>query len=308
MPPKHQFFCFTHNNYAEQDILFYRNLYSKGFVTWIIWGKETAPSTGTPHLQGALWTSQPKRLADMKRKINGAWIAVPGLDKGPQHWNDYCSKQDAGMEALGIEPPFEDFKAQVPKGQGTRCDLLEVKRKIDNGTTINKLKDEDEHFKAFASHAKYFTEYAAHKRRRKEYTKPTVIVYYGPTGTNKTRRVYEEIPDIDDFFRWDPNMDKWFDGYTGHDYVLFDEFRGQLSIGQMLALLDGYPGTRVQFKGGTALWSPTHIYLTSPKHPRDWYPSLSSTDKIDQLLRRIDDIVCTGTPEDEEAGPSQFSD
>lgn len=291
MPPMHQLFCFTHNNYSEEDVQSYRKLFEKCYVTWIIWGKETAPSTGTRHLQGAFWTSEPKRLAGVKRKLNGAWIGVPGADKGPAHWKEYCTKQDEHAVILGIEPTHDVFRQQCPKGQGKRCDLLSVKAKIDEGLSINFLKDEDEHFKAFASHGKYFSEYAAHKRRRLAYSKPEVTVLYGPTGTGKTRRVYSLVPDIDDFFRWDPNMEKWFDGYTGQDFVLFDEFRGQLSIGQMLALLDGYPGTRVQFKGGTALWSPTRIFLTSPKHPREWYPSLNGSDKIDQLLRRIDTIT-----------------
>jgi len=92
-------------------------------------------------------------------------------------------------------------------------------------------------------------------------------------------------------------MDKWFDGYNGQKVVLFDEFRGQLPLGQMLELLDGYPCLRVQVKNGTVHWSPEEIYLTSPMHPRDWYPNVTNQDKIDQLLRRIDHIAQTDSQE-----------
>ena len=53
--------------------------------------------------------------------------------------------------------------------------------------------------------------------------------------------------------------------------------------------LAGIPaqGTRVQFKGGMVHWSPTHIYITSPLHPAEWYPNLAANDKIGQLLRRF---------------------
>lgn len=38
--------CFTHNNYTEEDVLRYDSLKCERIVV----GKEVAPTTGTPHL------------------------------------------------------------------------------------------------------------------------------------------------------------------------------------------------------------------------------------------------------------------
>lgn len=297
---RHQGFCFTHNNWAPEDAATYLKAFNKGFLRWIIWGKETAPTTGTPHLQGFFWTSTPATLQNIKKKFNGSWIAVPGKEKGPTYWNEYCSKQDVNMTSHGVQPTEEEFQAQVPKGAGARSDLLEVKRKIDEGVSCQTLVEDDDHFGTFAAHNKFFESYQSAKRRRRGYCPPYVEVRYGPTGTNKTRYVHEKY-DYDDtkYFVLSPEMTSgqtvWYDGYAGHEAVLFEEFRpGTMKYASLLSLLDGYPH-KVQVKGGTVHWSPTHIYICSPVAPEEWFPNLSANDKIAQLMRRISKVTYTGT-------------
>jgi len=91
-----------------------------------------------------------------------------------------------------------------------------------------------------------------------------------------------------------PAREKWFDGYDGHAHVIMEEFRGQLSIGMMLTMLDRYE-CPVQNKGGTVEFCPTDIVITSPVHPDEWY-SDNVNDKIkEQLLRRITKIIDLGS-------------
>jgi len=290
---KHSGFCFTLNNWSVEQHNELLDLFQSGYFGYLIMGKETAPSTGTPHLQGFMWTSEPKQLAVLKKKFKGMWIAVPGPDKGPTYWQTYCTKQDVDATILGNPPSEEEFKAQTPKGQGKRSDLLAVKRAIDEGKNCEELMGDDEHFGTFAQHSKYFNSYQAYKRRRTSFNPPQVTVYYGGTGTNKTRRVYEDVDNLEELHKWEPQHGQWFDGYAGQKTVLLDEYRGQLPYGMLLSMLDGYPNTKVQIKGGMVHWSPEVIYITSPTHPKEWYPNLTANDKIEQLLRRITDIVCT---------------
>lgn len=298
MPPKHQGFCFTHNNWAAEDETAYERLFDRGYFKFIQWGRETAPTTGTRHLQGFFWTSQPYQLATVKRKLNGAWVAVPGKEKGPAYWNGYCSKQDAGMKSLGVPPSEDEFLAQVPKGQGKRTDLLDVKRKLDEGATCADLQEDDEHFGAFASHSKFFNTYQSAKRRRRGYSPPYVEVIYGETGTGKSRRVWEKYGyDTSKLWKLSPDMSSgstvWFDGYAGHEAVLIEEFRpGHMKYNALLDILDAYP-TMVQVKGGSVHWSPTHIFITSPVAPEEWYPNLAAKDSIKQLMRRITKVTYT---------------
>ena len=67
-PPRYSMFVFTHNNWTESDPEKVKALHPE-YVTWLIIGSEIAPSTGTPHLQGAFWTAQPQKKGD--HKLNG---------------------------------------------------------------------------------------------------------------------------------------------------------------------------------------------------------------------------------------------
>ena len=115
MPPKapniRGYFCFTHNNWAEDDAQEYEQLFEAGYFRYLMYGKEVAPSTGTPHLQGFFWTSEAKQLAVVKnkKKFKGAWITVPGKEKGLDYWVAYCSKEDVDMVQFGIKPTQDEL-------------------------------------------------------------------------------------------------------------------------------------------------------------------------------------------------------
>ena len=296
MVVKHQGFCFTHNNYTEDDV---SRIQSYDWIQFLAMGRELAPTTGTPHLQGFMWLLEPRTPQQLKRKLPGTVVLVPGKNKGVDyHVHDdgktgfgYCFKEhQPGWVLQGIPPSNDDFVKQAPKGQGARSDLLEVKKKIDEGVLADNLMGDDEHFGTFARHRKFFQEYQSFKRRRTEFSKPTVIVRVGATGCNKTRWVFEQ-EELDELYVTGPENKEWFDGYCGQDAVLFEEYRGQFPYGMLLRLLDGYPGIRVQVKCGFVHWSPKRIYITSPQRPEEWYPNLAAADKVDQLLRRIDKLV-----------------
>lgn len=293
-PPKHRAFCFTHNNYTEHDVSNYKK---PERLNWdgMVFGHEIGEKTGTPHLQGFVWTAEPRTLQQMKRKMPGAAVFIPGKKKGPDHHiiDDgktgfgYCLKEHDPRYVLeGSFPTEEEFQAQCPAGHGARTDLLECKRKIDEGTFVDDLMGDDQHFESYARHSKFFAQYQSYKRRRTQFSPPEVIVYCGKTGNNKTRRAWEKEEYGSDFWAWNPGMGEWFDGYSGQKAVLFDEYRGNFKYGFLLSILDGYP-MQVQVKCGMVHWSPERIYITSPTPPQEWYPNLAADDKIQQLIRRI---------------------
>ena len=106
----------------------------------------------------------------------------------------------------------------------------------------------------------------------------------GPSGSGKSRYVWEQHPDL---YTLDPpqcsNQSVWFDGYDGQDVLLIDDFDGWLSYKFLLRLLDRYP-LRVQYKGGSIPLLATKIYITSTESPSDWYPH---REEVVELERRI---------------------
>jgi hypothetical protein len=110
----------------------------------------------------------------------------------------------------------------------------------------------------------------------------TVHVFWGPTGTGKSRRAWDEAGL--DAYPKDPRT-KFWDGYQSHAHVVVDEFRGDIDIAHMLRWLDRYP-VLVEVKGSAVALKCTMVWITSNISPDAWYPTCDRDTK-DALLRRL---------------------
>lgn len=109
-----------------------------------------------------------------------------------------------------------------------------------------------------------------------------VFVFWGPTGTGKSRLAWERAGL--EAFPKDPRT-KFWDGYRGQEHVVIDEFRGGIDIAHILRWLDRYP-CNVEVKGSSVPLKATKIWFTSNLDPRQWYPDLD-TETYAALMRRI---------------------
>jgi len=123
-----------------------------------------------------------------------------------------------------------------------------------------------------------------------DYCQPTFIervckVFYGPTGTGKSRRAWEEAG-VDSFCK-DPRSKFWC-GYRNQRNVIVDEFRGGIDIAHILRWTDRYP-VIVEIKGSSRPLLAERIWFTSNLHPNEWYPELDEATK-NALIRRLEII------------------
>ena len=102
--------CFTINNYADETIVALKAIECQ----YLVFGRETAPSTGTQHLQGFVYFDSPKRFSALKKLLpEGAHIEKA---KGNCIQNrEYCTK-DGAFEEQGTLP-----------SQGKRTDIKQSK-------------------------------------------------------------------------------------------------------------------------------------------------------------------------------------
>lgn len=265
---------FTWNNYPENAIDYLRGLFESGFVTGCVVGRERGAS-GTPHLQGVVSFKRPIRLSGLRSRFGSDGfenVCNWGITRSRRHAVEYCKK----------EGDFEEF-GRVVGAQGDRTDLSKALESFAEHRCLDTFKDEYPEI-----YVKYprgiSTLYGPPARTEK----PNVIWLFGPTGTGKTRWVWDKEQDP-----WTSMNDlKWFDGYVGQEAALFDDFRGShIRFTSLLRLLDRYP-LRVPIKGGTVQWCPKRIYVTSQHHPKDVYEK--SDEDVKQLTRRIDKIYYTG--------------
>jgi hypothetical protein len=79
-------FVFTFMGYTEEDV----QKIKEYPCNYVVFGRETAPSTGRPHLQGYFHFKNPKSMQTLVKSFPGCWFQVA---KGSAVQNKrYCSK------------------------------------------------------------------------------------------------------------------------------------------------------------------------------------------------------------------------
>lgn len=113
----------------------------------------------------------------------------------------------------------------------------------------------------------------------------TCRVFWGSTGTGKSKRAWEEAGD-NAYIK--SARSKFWDGYQSEENIIIDEFRGNIDIGYLLTWLDRYP-VRVEIKGSSVPLNAKRFWICSNLEPKDWYPDCDYITH-DALLRRMEVI------------------
>jgi hypothetical protein len=117
-------YIFTLNNPTEESMDLILTLQAQDFVKYLVYGREHAPVTGTPHLQGFIIFARPQRCGAVRSYLPGAHIE-PALGTS-QQCRDYCIKDGDFVE-------FGEF----PSNPGQRNDIASVVAWADNYQTVN---------------------------------------------------------------------------------------------------------------------------------------------------------------------------
>jgi hypothetical protein len=240
-------------------------------IQYLVWGEETGEN-GTFHYQGYLSLKTRKGLRWVRNTFStrAHYEVMRGTNKEAA---DYCKKD-------GVYKEFGD----LPRGQGGRTDIAACVQQIREGANLREITE---------SHPELVLRYSSGILRLRNHFRPVrdgppeIHVFWGPTGTGKTRRVWEFT---DPNQLWvHPGVGIWFDGYDGHPCALFDDFDGGwFKLHYLLKLLDRYP-MPVPVKGQHAWWVPKHIFITSNIDPADWYPNANDRHKA-ALSRRLEEF------------------
>lgn len=256
-------YCFTINNYGEAEIEQVDSLVPN-VCNYVVYGFETAPTTGTIHMQGYLEFLTKKRIKAASKILPTAHL-TPAKGTAKQNFN-YTGKGG------------DQYEFGTPMAQGTRNDLDEIRtmaleqgmRAVSRVANLQQIRI-----------AEKFMQYNEPERD----FKPYVEWYWGPTGTGKSLAARTKFGR--DCY-WKSSPTKWWSNYDGHKNLVIDDFRDSWWPLTELMSIIYYNPVELEYKGGTRQLLAQHIIITSCKRPEDCYRGTGEA--IQQLLRRIDVI------------------
>lgn len=270
--------CFTVNNHTLDEQSEFE--VSHECISYIVYGEEVGES-GTPHLQGYIEFSKNMRVPGIKKLFNNQRMHLEKRIGTAAQASQYCKKEGKFYER-GVLSITHKQKVPVTKNK-----LLPFREMIRNDGLATFSNDADCNLHLL-KHGQMWLSLNESPRKRSDPL--SVFWFWGPTGSGKTRRAFDmaEARGLEPFIK--SGSYKWFDGYEGHKFVIFDDFRdAQCEFGWLLRLLDIYP-LRIEIKGGTRQWKADTIIVTCPMPPEECYRTMQSTDRFDkigQLIRRI---------------------
>lgn len=235
----------------------------------MVMGFETCPTTGRPHIQGAVTFTSPKRkstLIKIDKRIS--WRPARNLEA----LLTYCKKSGNF---------WEDDKRE----QGARNDLKQVKDILKNGGSLFEAIDSAPSYQT----ARYAELYMKHMPFRSTWCEREVLWFWGPTGTGKSKHARELDPDL--YLKTNYH---WWDGYAGQHTVLVDDMRADFcKFHDLLTMIDGYTYSG-PVKGGFIPITWKRFIITSAYPPEDLYRERTE-EAVAQLLRRITKVQYFGT-------------
>lgn len=257
---------FTLNNPTSYEI---------EFPAKVVYAKWQLEKVSTPHLQGYVEFDSVQRLSAVRKILDSAhWEPRKGTQ---QQALDYVSKSDSRLDG-----PWE-YGSLIVSAQGKRSDLKRAMDQAVSGSSTLQLMEDNP--SVMARYSGFINSYKRLKVDGVVRVNLKVHVYYGSTGTGKSRSAFEQYPRA--YRKMSSN--KWFDGYLGQKEVIWDDFdTTALDFRWFLTLIDIYP-LYVEVKGSSVPFEPEVIILTTNVHPRDWFPELDEVTR-EPLYRRLQPV------------------
>lgn len=268
-------YIFVWNNYTEDSVRIIRSYMEQ--VEYGIFGYEVGDLCGTPHLQGYVYFKNARGIKGVVKALKGAHVEGA---KGDSLSNQKYSSKSGKFEEFGKLPE-----------QGKRNDLIEIRNRILAGERVDNLAMENPmRYHMYGRTMNYIEDIVLRKKSRKWETKGWWL--YGPTYTGKSERAFADFDPDTHYNLMDDHG--WWDGYTGQETVIINDFRGEIPYNKLLQMLDKYPFNVNRRGRPPAPFLAKLVIFTSSLSMEQVYHHRDEEDSIQQLLRRCKQTY-TGT-------------
>lgn len=269
---KYRAWCFTLNNYNDADIKHIKEVVAL-HSRYVVFGKEIAPGTGTPHLQGYVYFHNQRQRKAVSRMLPRARLEV--ANGTAQQSRVYCTKDGDYWEHGEI--PMEASLARAKGGEGQKARYAKTIELAEQGKLEQIKRDEP-------------LIYLLHGPRLESLHAPNHMPmdgnllhewWVGTTGTGKSSLLWELYPN-----HFPKKLNKWWDGYRHQEVVAIEEWapKNECTASSLKEWADRFPFTG-EIKGGTLQrLRPKKIIVLSNYTPQQCF--LASED-MEPILRRF---------------------
>jgi len=248
--------------------------YDENTMLFMVYQRETAPTTQKLHWQG--YFKAHKRIGfKTAKQIVGNSAHLEVMRGTPKQASDYCLKDETAIE--GTRAVF----GEIPT-HGDKNDMAAWRDAIKAGMSQTDL---FENFLPlmlrFSNAYKQMATLYSKKRKYEGDERPVLEFHIGPTGSGKSKTVFEKYPDA---YAWSIDNgggSTWISNYNGEDVIILDEFRGELRF-KALKELCGWNPYSFQSKYGDVQILAKKFVFTSTTHPNEWY-----VDREGEWARRV---------------------
>ncbi len=241
---------------------------------WMIYQTEKCPTSGLHHLQGALYFKNPLTILECKAlfpmdttRTDSVHIEV--AVKSAQIQQGYCSKNDSRLPF----PIFRSFEKGMVPSPGQRTDLDLIMKLIRDTPNIQELNLWELFPPLMMQYGRRILHYQSLLVKHLPVHKVCTVLW-GETGTGKSHQCTNSALLMEDNPYYLPTGQSgvipWADGYLAQRAVIIEDYAGGIPLRLLLRMLDKYP-LLMAVKGSFVKWVPTHIWISSNLHPRDWY-------------------------------------
>lgn len=269
MAPKYRNICFTSYTYPSINCT---------NVVYYVHGEEDCPSTARLHWQGFIQLKNNYSVKGIQKILGCENAHIENARGTAQEASDYCKKDGRNIVEWG-----------EIRHQGERSDLTRLKDQIISGeTTTSQLLFDVPAAMHFYGRTleKIQDEYMLSVFRNEM----TFIhwIYSEKTGIGKSHYAFMNYSHKT-HYNHTFERGGWWDGYRQQETVIFNEYRGQLELFELLLLADKFPHN-VPRRGRPPIpFVSKLIIITCPFHPSHFYGKASELggDDIAQLYRRM---------------------
>lgn len=279
-------YCFTLNNYTEEEIDFIKQTDCK----YLVFGKEVGEKNGTPHLQGFVSFNSARTMKGIHKDLGWERTALKPSRK-PLSAIDYCKKGEQSheeWEEWGVKGENygknADFFEMGKYEQGARNDLRRAYEAVKEGKSVDDVAwDDPSSYNAASKTLMKLEDVRLRKMRRTEMTEG--IWVYGGTGVGKSTWAFEQGGDS--FYVY-PYDSEWWDAYKCEDCVIIDEFRGQIPYDTVLRMVDEHPNFFVRRRCREPMpFVSKKVIITSSLPPWKVFKNRDQQDSLKQIFRRF---------------------